>query len=310
MDNGIIISTLAAAVIAGTPILYAALGEIICEKSGNLNLGVEGMMLIGAVCGFKAAVFSNNPWVGFLVAMLAGGAFSLIHAFLSITLKSSQVVSGLALTIFGTGLSSFVGKNMIGIPAPVKFSKVPIPILSKIPFVGDIFFNQDILIYLSYMMIVVVWVYLYKTNMGLKLKAVGENPAAADAVGINVSKIQYIHIFIGGLFAGAGGAYLSLAYAPAWLENMTAGRGWIAVSLVIFALWNPGRALLGSYIFGGLDILGYRAQTLGITISPIFMKMIPYLFTVGVLIFISAKKGNRKIAAPGSLGVSYSREER
>ncbi|TCO74371.1 ABC transporter permease [Marinisporobacter balticus] len=310
MDNAIIISTLSAAVIAGTPILYAALGEIICEKSGNLNLGVEGMMLIGAVCGFKAAVLSNNPWVGFLVAMLAGGLFSLIHAFLTITLKSSQVVSGLALTIFGTGLSSFIGKSMIGIPAPVKFSKVAIPILSKIPFIGTILFHQDVLVYISYMMIVAVWIYLYKTNMGLKLKAVGENPAAADAVGIYVSKIQYIHVFIGGVFAGAGGAYLSLAYSPAWLENMTAGRGWIAVSLVIFALWNPVRALVGSYIFGGLDILGYRAQTLGITVSPIFMKMIPYLFTMGVLIFISAKKGNRNIAAPGALGVSYSREER
>ncbi|QZY54780.1 ABC transporter permease [Crassaminicella profunda] len=310
MNQDIVISALSAAVIAGTPILYAALGEIICEKSGNLNLGVEGMMLIGAVCGFKAATATNNPWIGFLAAMLAAGLFSLIHAFLTITLKSSQVVSGLALTIFGTGLSSFIGKSMIGIPAPVKFEKIAIPFLSKIPFIGPVFFDQDLLVYVSYLMVIAVWIYLYKTNMGLKLKAVGENPAAADAVGISVSKIQYIHVFIGGVLAGAGGAYLSLAYAPAWLENMTAGRGWIAVSLVIFALWNPSRALIGSYIFGGLDILGYRAQTLGFTISPFFMKMLPYLFTVGVLIFISAKKGNRNIAAPEGLGLSYSREER
>ncbi|SHJ81472.1 nucleoside ABC transporter membrane protein [Geosporobacter subterraneus DSM 17957] len=309
MDSAMLIATLAAAVTAGTPIFYACLGELLTEKSGNLNLGVEGMMLIGAVCGFKAAVATGNPWIGFLTAMLAGAAISLIHGFLTIHLKASQVVSGLALTIFGTGLSSFIGKPLIGIPAPVKFNKIPIPGLSEIPYVGQIFFNHDALIYLSYVAVILVWVYLYKTNMGLKLKAVGENPAAADSLGVNVMRMQYIHVMLGGVFAGAGGAYLSLAYAPAWLENMTAGRGWIAVALVIFALWNPLRAMLGAYIFGGLDILGFRAQTFGIAISPFFMKMIPYLFTIAVLIFISAKN-KRDVAPPAALGVSYSREER
>ena len=309
MDNTIVVATLAAAVTAGTPIFYASLGELLTEKSGNLNLGVEGMMLIGAVCGFKAAVATGNPWVGFLAAVVAGAVFSLIHGFLTIHLKASQVVSGLALTIFGTGLSSFIGKPLIGIPAPVKFSKIPIPGLVDLPYIGKIFFDHDALIYVSYAMAILVWIYLYKTNMGLKLKAVGENPAAADSLGVNVAKMQYIHVMLGGLLAGAGGAYLSLAYAPAWLENMTAGRGWIAVALVIFALWNPLRAMLGAYIFGGLDILGFRAQTMGITISPFFMKMIPYMFTIAVLIFISAK-GNRNVAPPAALGVSYSREER
>lgn len=310
MDYQIVISTLAAAVTAGTPILYASLGEILCEKSGNLNLGVEGMMLVGAVCGFQAAVSTGNPWMGILAAMLAGGALALVHAFLTITLKASQVVSGLALTIFGTGLSSFIGKKLIGIPAPVKFSKTAFPVLEHIPFVGKIFFQQDLLIYLSYGIAILIWVYLYHTHMGLKLKAVGENPAAADAVGIQVTKVQYTHVFLGGVLAGMGGAYLSLAYAPSWLENMTAGRGWIAVALVIFALWHPLRALAGAYIFGGLDILGYRVQTLGITASPFLMKMIPYLFTIGVLIFISARKGTQHTAAPASLGVAYHREER
>lgn len=310
MDNQILITTLAAAVTAGTPLLYASLGEILCEKSGNLNLGVEGMMLMGAVCGFKAAVATSNPWIGFLVAMIAAGAFSLIHAFLTITLKASQVVSGLALTIFGTGMSSFIGKSMIGIPAAVKFDKFPIPGLVKIPVVGEILFHQDMLVYISYALALAVWVYLYKTNMGLKLTAVGENPAAADSVGIDVIRVQYIHVVMGGILAGAGGAYLSLAYAPAWLENMTAGRGWIAVALVIFALWDPRKAIVGSYIFGGLDILGFRAQTLGISISPFIMKMIPYLFTILVLIFISAKKGKNNTAGPKALGVAYFREER
>ncbi|MFT9495989.1 ABC transporter permease [Anaerosolibacter sp.] len=310
MDYPVVISTLAAAVTAGTPILYAALGEVLCEKSGNLNLGVEGMMLVGAVCGFQAAVLTGNPWMGILAAMLAGGALALVHGFLTITLKASQVVSGLALTIFGTGLSSFIGKKLIGIPAPVKFSKVGFPILEKIPFVGEIFFQQDLLIYISYGIAIMIWIYIYRTNMGLKLKAVGENPAAADSVGIPVTKVQYTHVFLGGVLAGMGGAYLSLAYAPSWLENMTAGRGWIAVALVIFALWHPLKAVTGSYIFGGLDILGYRVQTLGITASPFLMKMIPYLFTIGVLIFISARKGIQHTAAPANLGIAYHREER
>ncbi|KXG78655.1 ABC transporter permease [Thermotalea metallivorans] len=310
MDYQGAISILAAAVTAGTPIFYASLGEILCEKSGNLNLGVEGMMLVGAVCGFQAAVLTGNPWLGILAAMLAGGMLSLIHAFLTITLKASQVVSGLALTIFGTGLSSFIGKKLIGIPAPVKFSKMDVPVLSDIPLLGPILFHQDVLVYISYLFVIVVWIYLYHTNWGLKLKAVGENPAAADAAGIYVARIQYVHVFLGGLLAGMGGAYLSLAYAPSWLENMTAGRGWIAVALVIFALWDPARALLGAYIFGGLDILGYRVQALGITVSPFLMKMIPYLFTVGVLIFISAKKGKHHTAAPAGLGIAYHREDR
>lgn len=301
---------LSAAITAGTPILFAALGEILCERSGVLNLGVEGMMLVGAVAGFSAAVVSGSPWLGLLAAMAAGGALSLVHAFLSITLRSNQVVSGLALTIFGTGLSSFLGKKYIGVPAPASFVKISIPLLKNIPLIGPALFEQDAMVYISLILVPVIWYYINKTRYGLNLRAVGENPSAADAAGINVSLIQYVHVFLGGALAGLGGAYLSLAYAPSWLENMVAGRGWIAVALVIFASWDPLKALIGSYIFGGLDILGFRLQTLGVMIPSFFLKMLPYIFTVVVLVITTSRKNRYVWMGPAALGQPYDREER
>lgn len=301
---------LSAAITAGTPILFAALGEILCERSGVLNLGVEGMMLVGAVAGFSAAVVSGSPWLGLLAAMAAGGALSLVHAFLSITLRSNQVVSGLALTIFGTGLSSFLGKKYIGIPVPASFVKISIPLLKNIPLIGPALFEQDAMVYISLILVPVIWYYINKTRYGLNLRAVGENPSAADAAGINVSLIQYVYVFLGGALAGLGGAYLSLAYAPSWLENMVAGRGWIAVALVIFASWDPLKALIGSYIFGGLDILGFRLQTLGVMIPSFFLKMLPYIFTVVVLVITTSRKNRYVWMGPAALGQPYDREER
>lgn len=305
-----IISILAAAVTAGTPLLYAALGEIITERAGVLNLGVEGMMLAGAVTGFMITVSTGNPWLGALVAILAGGAIALIHAVLCVTLQANQVVSGLALTIFGTGLSGYLGKSYIGIPAPKTFSKFAIPALSDIPLIGPVLFNQDALVYCSYLIVPIIWFYVYKTKHGLNLRAIGENPAAADAVGINVFALRYLYIIIGGMLAGLGGAYLSLAYAPAWLENMTAGRGWIAVALVIFATWNPLKAVGGAYLFGGVDALGYRMQVLGLDVSSFFLKMLPYVFTIIVLIFATTQTKKKHIGAPGALALPYDREER
>ncbi|MDP4126463.1 MAG: ABC transporter permease [Bacillota bacterium] len=304
-----LIPLLATAITAGTPILYAAIGELITERAGIINLGVEGIMLVGAVSGFMAAIATGSPWMGLLASMLAGGAVALIHAFLTITLRANQVVSGLSLTIFGTGLSGYLGKSYIGIPVAKPFDIMPLGPLAKIPIIGPIFFQHDILVYISYGLVIVLWYYMYRTRPGLNLRALGENPAAMDALGINVFLLRYIYVVVGGMFGGVGGAYLSLAYAPSWLENMTAGRGWIAVALVIFALWNPLRALLGSYLFGGIDALGFRLQVLNVQISPFFLKMLPYLFTVLVLVVVVARHKGR-LSTPGALGLPYDREER
>jgi len=310
MDYSTLVTLFAAAIVAGTPLLYAALGEVLAERSGIINLGLEGMMLIGALTGFSVTLQTGNNWAGVIAAMFAGCLLSMIHAFLTITLRANQVVSGLALTIFGVGLSNYLGKSMVGIPSPVTFATIKIPLLSDIPYLGDVFFNHDLLVYISYLLVAFIWFYLYKTKYGLYLRAVGENPAAADAAGINVYLVRYIHVGIGGMLAGIGGAYLSLISAPSWLESMTAGRGWIAAALVIFALWNPIRALVGSYIFGCLDILGFRMQAFGISVSPFFLKMLPYIFTIIVLVIVVGGKGKRHVSPPGALGIAYDREER
>jgi simple sugar transport system permease protein len=310
MNQDIIVAILATAITAGTPILYAALGEVLAERAGILNLGVEGMMLVGAVSGFIFALHTSNPWYGLAVAMLAGGLMALIHALLTVTLKANQVVSGLALTMFGTGLSGYLGKAYVGKPLPVPFKVTAIPVLEDIPIIGPVFFQHDPLVYLSYFLVPALWFFVFRTRAGLHLRAVGENPAAADSMGVNVFCIRYIYIVIGGMLAGIGGAYLSLHYVPSWMENMTAGRGWIAVALVIFATWNPANALWGAYFFGGLDALGFRLQTLNVMISPYFLKMLPYLFTIVVLVLVTRRNIINHIGAPQALGLPYDREER
>lgn len=310
MTQEFIITILATAITAGTPILYAALGEVLCERSGILNLGVEGMMLVGAVSGYVFAVRTNDPWVGILAALLGGGLMALIHAFLTVTLQANQVVSGLALTLFGTGLSGFIGKPYIGVPVENSFKPMTLGFLSDLPVVGPILFHHDVLVYLTYLLVPALWFLIYRTRSGLNLRAVGENPASADSLGVSVYRTRYLYVTLGGMLAGVGGAYLSLAYAPTWLENMTAGRGWIAVALVIFATWNPLRAMLGSYIFGGIDALGFRAQAMGVMIPSFFLKMLPYIFTILVLIMVTRKAMANRIGAPGALGLPYDREER
>jgi simple sugar transport system permease protein len=308
-DNAIIISILAAAVTAGTPILYAALGELVTERAGILNLGVEGIMLVGAVSGFITAIATQSSWWGLAAAMAAGGAVAFIHALLTISLRANQVVSGLALTLFGTGLSGYLGKSYIGMPVPSPFKVQPLGPLADIPVLGPVFFQHDILVYISYLLVPAMAYLIYRTRPGLILRALGENPAAVDALGFKVFGLRYMYVIAGGMLCGIGGAYLSLAYAPSWLENMTAGRGWIAVALVIFALWNPWRALLGSYLFGGVDALGFNLQVLGVTIPVFFLNMMPYLFTILVLALVMARKGGR-LTAPGALGLPYNREDR
>jgi ABC-type uncharacterized transport system permease subunit len=307
MSFSLVTVVLAAAITAGTPILYASLGELICERAGVLNLGVEGMMLVGAVTGFIVTVQTGNHWLGFGMGIICGGLVALIHAFLSVTLHANQVVSGLALTMFGTGLSGYLGQKMVGIPLESPFRAFDLPGLSNIPYLGPIFFQHDALVYLSYILIPLCWYLLFRTSAGLNLRAVGEHPGAADAAGLNVAAFRYFAVVAGGMLAGAGGAYLSLAYSPSWVQNMSAGRGWIAVALVIFAMWNPLRALLGAYLFGGIEALGFRLQAVGITVSPFFLRMLPYLFTILVLVLVTS---GRNAGAPAALGISYEREER
>ena len=309
MNETLIISILAASITAGTPILFAALGELITERSGITNLGVDGMMLVGACAGFIGAQVTESLWGGVLIALISGALMALIHAYLCITLRANQVVSGLALTLFGTGLSGYLGLAYVGVQAKVSFTKLAIPGLSSIPIIGPVLFKQDLLVYVSYVLVAVIAFYLYRTRAGLFLRALGENPAAVDAVGVNVFGLRYLYVLVGGALAGLGGVYLSLAYAPCWLENMTAGRGWIAVALVIFALWDPWRALVGSYLFGGVDALGFHLQVIGLPISIFILNMLPYVFTILVLVLVLARKGGR-LAAPQALGKPYDREER
>jgi len=302
-----------AAVYAGTPLLFATLGEITTERAGNLNLGVEGMMLMGAVAGFGAGLATSNPLIALLAAMLSGAVGALIYAVLTVTLRANQVVTGLALTTFGTGVASFLGKAYTGKIMTDEFREFfrakSIPLLSKIPFIGDVFFNQGIFVYLGYFITIVLGIYLYKTRKGLNLRAVGENPSCADAAGINIDLYKYIHILIGGALCGLGGAYLSLVYVPTWQENITAGRGWIAIALVIFCKWNPYLALFGSYLFGGLDIIGFRIQSLEINIPQEIIGMLPYIVTIVVLVIGTARE-SKENAPPKGLGESYFREER
>lgn len=307
------VTFLAACIVAGTPLVLATLGELITEKSGSLNLGVEGLMLMGAVMGFYCAYGTGNPVLAVVSAALAGAGGALIFAFLTVTLRANQNVTGLTLTIFGTGFSSFVGQPMIGFSVPASvgsfFAKLPIPGLSAIPFIGDILFKQDVFVYFSYVLVAISCVYLYKTRMGLAMRAVGENAAAADASGVNVTLYKYVHIITGGALCGLGGAYLSLIRVPIWQSDVVTGRGWIAVALVIFASWNPVKAFFGGVLFGGLSILGLRLQAMGFTVSQYLVDMIPYVATV-VIVILSTYKKTKESQPPADLGNNYFREER
>ncbi len=307
------ITFLAACIVAGTPLVYATVGELITEKSGSTNLGVEGMMLIGAVMGFKAAQSSGNPVVTLLAAALAGAVASLIFAALTVTLRANQIVVGLTLTIFGTGLSQFIGRPLLGTTIPTgvtqSFKAIAIPGLSKIPFIGPILFNQDAFVYLSYLIVILAAVYMYRTRWGRNMKALGESNEAADAVGINVALYKYIHIVIGGALCGLGGAYLSIVRMPIWQENIVNGRGWIAVALVIFVNWNPIKAFFGSVLFGGLSILGLKLQILGINFSQYLFDMVPYICTI-IIVILATYKNSKEKRPPADLGNNYYREDR
>ncbi|TYL48089.1 ABC transporter permease [Marinomonas sp. IMCC 4694] len=304
MDSDLIVQILFAAIKTGTPLLFIALGEVICEKSGALNLGQEGMMLMGAVVGFLAAYGTGSAGLGVLAAILMGCLMSLIFAVLVLQLGANQVATGLALTIFGTGLSAFIGSGVVG-ETIQGFQPIAIPLLSDIPFIGRVLFQHDILVYLSFVMTFVLMFVINKTRSGLILKAVGENPHAANAIGIKVLRVRYLAIMFGGGMAGISGAYMSLVYTPMWVENMTAGRGWIALALVVFASWRVGRIMLGAYLFGLASIMHLVLQGLGWSISPNLLAMMPYVATVVVMVIISADRFKEKLLAPRSLGKPF-----
>ncbi len=303
----IIISTILRTMVAGTPLLLATTGEVLCERSGILNLGVEGVMAIGAVTAFIVTMTTGHPWLGVAAAMGAGLAISLIHAFASITLQANQVVSGLALTMLGLGLSGMMGKPYVGRPLPVKMQDLAIPYLSDIPYIGRAFFSQSPFFYIAIALALFSWFFLERTRLGIQIRSTGENPKATETQGVNVSLIKYGCVLIGGVFSALAGAHLSISYSSSWVEGMTAGRGWIAVALTIFALWNPGRAILASFIFGGIFVLQYLLQPLGI--SPNFLAMLPYASTLLILLAISFRDP-RRLNAPAMLGEAYKRGER
>ncbi len=305
--EGILISVLNRTLIAGTPLLLATIGEIVAERSGILNLGVEGMMAIGTVTAFIVAMTTGNPWLALLLAILAGMLVSAIHAFVSVTLNANQVVSGLALTMLGLGASGLFGRPFIGRPLQSKLVRLRIPLLADIPVVGEVLFHQDPLFYLSIILGIVFWVLLTKTRWGIEVRSVGENPAAAEAAGVKVASIRYLCTLIGGGFTGMAGAHLSLVYSRSWSEGLTGGRGWIVIALTIFALWNPLRAFLGAFLFGCIFVLQYLLQPLGI--PPNFLAMLPYLTTLTVLVAGGFRKERRHMHAPAHLGEPYTRGE-
>jgi general nucleoside transport system permease protein len=304
-----LISVLVGAVRAGTPLLFATLGEMINQRAGVLNLGVEGMMIVGALAGFMGSYYSHSPWVGMLTAMLCAGLISLLHGVLCITLKSDQVVSGITIVLLGMGLSSFIGESMVG-KTGYGFEPLHFPVLSDLPFLGPVMFRYNILVYLAVLLVPAIWVFLFKTRIGLEIIAVGESPATADTLGIPVERIRYVCVFIGGMLAGLGGSFLSLAYTRMWVDQMTAGRGWIAIALVIFAAWTPQRALWGAYLFGGIEGLQLRLQTAGVGVSHHLLQMMPYTATILVLLLSARKTFRRRMGAPEALMQPYMRGER
>jgi simple sugar transport system permease protein len=308
------------AVQMGTHILFAVLGGILSEKIGNMNLGIEGMMLMGASVGFAAALSSASPLAGVLAAGIAGAAGAFIYGIITITLRGNQVVTGLILTIFGTGVSGFLGKELSGkaLPDPVlrAFAPVRVPLLHRIPVVGRIFFVQSPYVLAGMILAALLYLYFRYTRAGLNARSVGENPAVADAAGVSVIRYKYAHVIAGGFLCGVGGAYLSLVFVPRWQENITAGAGWIAVALIIFSTWNPLKAVFAAYLFGALKGVGFKFQNIDLGIFgkkivfyPQLLDMLPYFATIVVLIIITRRK-KKEYQAPAGLGTAYFREER
>ncbi|WP_133648604.1 ABC transporter permease [Paraburkholderia flava] len=293
------------AVAASIPLMFAGVGELVAEKSGVLNLGVEGMMLMGAVSGYAITAVTGSPWLGVLAALAAGAAMSLLFAFLTLTMLANQVATGLSLTIFGIGLSAYVGKPYTSAAVRATIDVWPIPLLSKIPVLGPAFFSLTPLDYLAFAMFAVVGWFLYRTRAGLVLRSVGESPQVAHAVGFPVVGVRYGAVLFGGAMAGLAGGYYSIVNLHLWQEQLTSGRGWIALALVVFATWRPGRLLIGALLFGAVTGLQFYAQAIGVAVPTQFLAMLPYIATIVVLVLISRNPNTIRLNAPASLGKPF-----
>lgn len=304
MNTELLIAFLASTAGAATPLILASMGELVTERSGVLNLGLEGMMLVGAVSGFAVTLGTGSMTLGLLAAMVVGMALALIFGFLVLTLQTNQVATGLALTLFGVGLSAFMGRGLVGqtiAPLP----HLHFPVLSELPFVGPLLFRFDIMVYGSVVLVAVVGWMLARTRLGLLIRAVGESPDSAHAIGFPVIGLRYGTVLFGGAMAGLGGAYLSMALTPMWVEGMTAGRGWIALAQVVFATWKPRGVLVGAYLFGGVTVLQFHGQGMGIAVPSEFLSMLPYLATIVVLVIICRNPQTILLNKPMSLGQNF-----
>lgn len=304
VSDSFLVAVAAGMVRSATPVLYATLGEIITERSGVLNVGLEGIMLVGACTSVMVTFQTGNAAFGVLSALAAGAVLGLFHALMSIYFKANQVATGIAMTIFGAGLSAFLGASYVGKQIQ-NIGPYKVPVLSDIPVIGPIFFSHDLLVYGTYLLVPALAFFLYRTKWGLSLRAVGEAPVSAAAAGVKVEMVRYVATICGAALAGMGGAYLSLVYAQGWTENITAGRGWIAVGLVLFALWDPWRAVLGAYLFGGAISLQLRLQAAGSDISPYLLGMVPYVLVILVLSIGTARQKKAPLGAPSALGLPY-----
>lgn len=304
MDQSALLAVLLTIVTASTPLLLAALGELVTERAGVLNLGVEGMMVMGAVAGFAVALTTGSPYLGILASAAAGALLAVPFGVLTLNLVANQVATGLALTLLGLGLSGLIGERFVGQPG-VRLTKLHIPGLSDIPFVGPILFGQDILVYLSIALAVLVSWVVFRSRAGLILRAVGDNHASAHALGYSVIRVRWAAVLFGGALSGLGGGYLSLAYTPQWIENMTAGRGWIALALVVFSSWLPSRLVIGAYLFGAVTILGFFVQGLGVGVPAQLLSSLPYVVTIAALVVISTRRGRARADTPACLGQPF-----
>lgn len=294
----------------GLPILLAGMGEIYGQRSGVLNIGIEGMMAVGALAGFLGMYYTGNPWIGILLGICAGGLLSLVHALLTVTLRADQVISGIALTFLGIGLATFIGHPYVGLGID-GLTSWSIPLLGDIPVIGDILFQHDTVVYITFILIPLLWFILQHTALGRRVRAVGEAAASADTMGINVARVRYLCIFFGGVMAGLAGAYLTVGQVNIWVDGIVAGRGFMAIAVAVFALWNPVRAAIGAFLlFGAVDALQMRLQGIGIGLPFQFMMMIPYLTTVIVLMFASSRAARSRLGAPSELCKPYVRGER
>lgn len=310
MSTTLLVSIISTAVVYAVTVLYAAIGEIFAERAGVMNLGLEGIMLMGAVSGYLVAVYKQNLALAMLTVVIVGAALGLVFAFLTVSLQSDQTVAGMAMLTFGTGLSGFIGKGVSGVNANLAFNPIALPGLSKIPVIGPALFQQSILVYVMYLLIPLSMIYMYKTRPGMILRALGENPAALDAAGYNVYALRYAYVIFGSVMTAVSGACISLDYTNFWSDGMTSGKGWIAVALVVFAAWNPLIAVFGGLLFGAISIIGIDIQMYFPQIPSQFFSALPYVATIIALIFTTGNFRKRRSSAPAALTIPYDRESR